>query len=50
MEEQGSILSHLDHLPLGKWHIFVALALGLVWVFDGYEDTLISLYRHQIET
>lgn len=25
------------------------LALGLVWIFDGYEVTLISLYRTQIE-
>jgi MFS family permease len=25
------------------------IALGLVWFFDGYEVTLISLYRHQIQ-
>jgi MFS family permease len=24
------------------------LALGLVWIFDGYEVTLISLYRNEI--
>lgn len=27
----------------------MALALGLVWVFDGFEVTLISLFRHLIE-
>lgn len=25
------------------------LALGLVWIFDGYEVTLISIYRPQIQ-
>ena len=39
----------MDELPLGKWHVFVMLALGLVWIFDGYEVTLISIYRPQIE-
>lgn len=43
------MLTKLDALDLGKWHIFVALALGLVWIFDGYEVTILSLYRHQIE-
>jgi MFS family permease len=26
----------------------VTVALGLVWIFDGYEVTLISLYRKEI--
>lgn len=26
----------------------MTLALGLVWIFDGYEVTLISLYRNEI--
>jgi MFS family permease len=43
------MLSKLDSLRFSKWHLFVALALGLIWIFDGYEITLISLYRNQIE-
>lgn len=42
------MLNRLDQLPLSRWHIFVTLALGLVWIFDGYEVTLISLYRNEI--
>ena len=45
----NNVLRKLDGLPFGKWHFFVMLALGLVWIFDGYEVTLISLYRNQIE-
>ena len=26
----------------------MTVALGLVWIFDGYEVTLISLYRNEI--
>lgn len=47
--DHKKILGRLDGLPLAKWHILVAIALGLVWIFDGYEVTLLSLYRHQIE-
>lgn len=46
---ENKSLSELDRLPLARWHIFVMLALGLVWIFDGYEVTLISIYRPQIE-
>jgi hypothetical protein len=44
----GKMLHRLDRLELSRWHIFVTLALGLVWIFDGYEVTLISLYRNEI--
>ena len=47
--DNTKMLQELDDLPLGKWHVFVMLALGLVWIFDGYEVTLISIYRPQIE-
>ena len=46
---EANMLSKLDSLRFSKWHLFVALALGLIWIFDGYEITLISLYRNQIE-
>lgn len=44
----GKLLPRLDRLELSRWHVFVTVALGLVWVFDGYEVTLISLYRNEI--
>lgn len=47
--DETSMLSKLDTLRFSKWHLFVVLALGLIWIFDGYEVTLISLYRHQIQ-
>ena len=46
---EANMLSKLDSLRFSTWHLFVALALGLIWIFDGYEITLISLYRNQIE-
>lgn len=33
----------LDSLPFSKWHIYIICALGLTWIFDGYEVTMLSL-------
>ena len=41
-------MDRLDGLPFSKWHIFVAIALGFIWFFDGYEVTMISLFRVEI--
>ncbi len=45
---ETSILHRLNNLTFSNWHIFVTLSLGLVWIFDGYEVSLISLFRNEI--
>ena len=42
------ILQRLDRLEFSRWHLFMVLSLGLVWIFDGYEVSLISLFRKYI--
>ena len=37
------ITSRLDSLKFGKWHIFIIICLGLTWIFDGYEVSMLSL-------
>ena len=40
----GSITQKLDRLPFSRWHLFMVIALGTIWIFDGYEVTLLSLF------
>jgi MFS family permease len=30
-------LVRLDHLPFSRWHYMTVMALGVSWLFDGYE-------------
>ena len=36
------IPARLDRLPWSRWHSRVVLALGIAWVLDGLEVTLIG--------
>ncbi len=38
-----ALTKRLDHTDFSKWHIYVILALGVTWVFDGYEVSMLSL-------
>ena len=38
----GSIPMRMDRLPWSRWHWRVVLALGIAWVLDGLEVTLIG--------
>ena len=35
------IPARMDRLPWAKWHWMVVLGLGLVWVLDGLEVTIV---------
>lgn len=48
MIESQSLTSKLDALPFSRWHIFMIVGLGTIWIFDGYEVSLISLFSHYI--
>ena len=38
------IPARLDRLPWSAWHWRVVLALGVTWVLDGLEVTLVGSY------
>src|SRR3954471_2728652 len=35
--------ARMDRLPWAKWHWVVVLGLGLVWILDGLEVTIIGI-------
>src|SRR6476659_9313622 len=37
------IPARMDRLPWAKWHWMVVLGLGLVWVLDGLEVTIVGI-------
>lgn len=39
---ETTIPSRLDRLPFGRFHILVIVALGITWILDGLEVTLVS--------
>jgi hypothetical protein len=38
----GNIAQRLDRLPWSRWHWRVVIALGVAWVLDGLEVTLVG--------
>jgi hypothetical protein len=32
----------LDRLPWSRWHTFVVVGLGITWILDGFEVTLVG--------
>ncbi len=41
-EFESDIPSRLDRLPWSKWHLKVVIALGVTWILDGLEVTLVG--------
>ncbi|MFC4521106.1 MFS transporter [Cupriavidus pinatubonensis] len=41
-DQQAGIPARLDRLPWSRWHWRVVLALGIAWVLDGLEVTLVG--------
>ncbi|SFV26015.1 MFS transporter [Hyphomicrobium facile] len=39
---ETTIPSRLDRLPFGRFHVLVIAALGITWILDGLEVTLVS--------
>jgi MFS family permease len=39
---RSSIPARLDRLPWSRWHWRVCIALGIAWVLDGFEVTLVG--------
>ena len=48
MEPSELITKRLDKLPFSRWHFMMILAIGTIWIFDGYEVSLISLFSNYI--
>src|SRR4051794_37635225 len=39
---QTDVPARMDRLPWGRWHWRVVIALGITWIIDGLEVTLIG--------
>ena len=39
---ETDVAQRLDRLPWSRWHWLVVLALGITWILDGLEVTLVS--------
>jgi MFS family permease len=39
---ETNIPNRLDRLPWSRWHWLVVLALGITWILDGFEVTLVG--------
>jgi MFS family permease len=39
---ETDVAQRLDRLPWNRWHWLVVLALGITWILDGLEVTLVS--------
>ena len=39
---QTDIPARLDRLPWSRWHWLVVIALGITWIIDGLEVTLVG--------
>ena len=33
----------MDRLPFSRWHVLVIAALGIAWIFDGLEVTIVGI-------
>lgn len=33
----------LDRLPFSRWHVLVIAALGITWILDGLEVTIVGI-------
>ena len=44
-----TLISRLDRLSLGPFHLKLILALGTIWVFDGYEVSLFAVAGLEIQ-
>ncbi len=41
-EVESNVPQRMDRLPWGKWHWRVVIALGITWIIDGLEVTLVG--------
>lgn len=48
-ERSSSIPARLDRLPWSRWHWRVVLALGVAWVLDGLEVTIVGSFGSVLE-
>ena len=46
---ETDVPARIDRLPWSKWHWFVVLALGAVWILDGLEVTIVGTVAAQLE-
>ena len=38
----------LDNLEFSNFHIYIICCLGVTWLFDGYEVSIMGLYAKDI--
>src|SRR5579883_317219 len=41
---QSDVPARLDRLPWSRWHWLVVAALGITWIIDGLEVTLVASF------
>src|SRR3954447_26571384 len=46
---QTDVPARLDRLPWSRWHWTVVIALGITWVIDGLEVTLVGAVSPVLE-
>jgi MFS family permease len=49
VETDSDIPARLDRLPWSRWHWRVVLALGIAWVLDGLEVTIVGSFGSVLE-
>lgn len=53
MSEHRTVESHiparLDRLPFSRWHVMIIFALGVTWILDGLEVTIIGSIASVLE-
>src|SRR3954447_2658352 len=44
-----NIPARMDRLPWGRWHWLVVIALGITWILDGLEVTIVGALGSVLE-
>jgi hypothetical protein len=47
--KSSKLIRQLDEIELGRFHVKLIIALGVIWVFDGYEVCLLAVAGLEIQ-
>jgi hypothetical protein len=39
---ESQVPARMDRLPFSRWHLLVIAALGITWILDGLEVTMVA--------
>ena len=40
---ESYVPARMDRLPFSRWHVLVIAALGITWILDGLEVTIVGI-------